>query len=285
MSKHKILKDFQYTSPDKKIVILKSGSFLIDYKYSNKSDDFIVDSDLVDSNPDFFQVIDWKMEFTSFLKSNKIPQPAVLSKKIIPFLEEIIPTIGQNDSSEDLSQREIEIETREKRLEIREDDFNLRLSRLELREKSYKDDIKSMEIREDRHKQDVIKYNESFSDLMEREIKLNEKERNLNKEILVSSQEIDQRQHEMNEKIKKDIDILSQRESDLSKKEKDLNKRESDIQTRESEIQSSLRKLESDREEFKDYAEEINNIDSEIKAWEALNFKMRRLRVKPNLAL
>ena len=84
--KHKLLNDFQYISPDKKIFVLKSGTILEEYNYKVKSDIIPIDKDIVDNNPEFFEVVDWKAELMTFMKANKLPQPAQLGKKLIPFI-------------------------------------------------------------------------------------------------------------------------------------------------------------------------------------------------------
>ena len=81
--KHKVIKEFQYLSPDKKIFILKLGTILEDYIYKVKTELIPIDKDIIDNNPDFFIVIDWKAELLTYLKTNKIPQPAVLGKKLL----------------------------------------------------------------------------------------------------------------------------------------------------------------------------------------------------------
>ena len=86
--KHKLIKEFQYLGDDKKIIVLKVGTILEEYVYKLKSEIIPIDKDIVDSNPDFFEIVEWKAELLSYLKSNKIPQPAILSKKLYPFMEE-----------------------------------------------------------------------------------------------------------------------------------------------------------------------------------------------------
>lgn len=88
--KHKLTKDFYLLSSDKKILILKYGSILENYIYKTKNDTIKIDKDIVDANPEFFQLIDWKSELLIYLKYNKIPQPSQIYKKLIPFIEEII---------------------------------------------------------------------------------------------------------------------------------------------------------------------------------------------------
>lgn len=73
--RHKISKDFQLLTGDKKIVILKSGSLLENYKYTTKNDQIKVDRDIVDSNPDFFLLLDWKVELVNVMKEIRFKPP------------------------------------------------------------------------------------------------------------------------------------------------------------------------------------------------------------------
>ena len=69
--KHKLIKEFQYLGDDKKIIVLKVGTILEEYIYKLKSELIPIDKDIVDSNPDFFEIIDWKSELLTYIKSNK----------------------------------------------------------------------------------------------------------------------------------------------------------------------------------------------------------------------
>ena len=52
--KHKVVKEFQYLTPDKKIFILKVGTILDEYIYKVKNESINIDKDIIDNNPDFF---------------------------------------------------------------------------------------------------------------------------------------------------------------------------------------------------------------------------------------
>jgi peptidoglycan hydrolase CwlO-like protein len=88
--KHKLLSDYQYTTSDKKIFLIKSGTILEEFKYSVKGESIEIDKDIVNGNPQFFEVINWQSELLQYLKANKIPQPAQISKKLVPFIEDIL---------------------------------------------------------------------------------------------------------------------------------------------------------------------------------------------------
>ena len=87
--KHKVLKDFQFVTTDKKIVVIKAKTVLENYKYKIKNDSIFLEKDVVDNNPEFFAPIDWKEELNIYIKQNKIPSPAILTKKLIPFIEDM----------------------------------------------------------------------------------------------------------------------------------------------------------------------------------------------------
>jgi hypothetical protein len=92
--KHKVLKDFQLLTEDKKILILKAKTIIEDYKFKNKSETVSVPVDIIKNNPDYFSFIDWKEELQSYLKVNKIAQPAVITKKLVPFIETMMQESG-----------------------------------------------------------------------------------------------------------------------------------------------------------------------------------------------
>jgi len=114
--KHKVIQDYQFTTNDKKIVILKIGTILENYTYSNKStlENIKMDKDIIDKNTSFFKQIDWKEELNSFIKTNKIPQPAVLTKKLVPFIEEMF--ILNNIKSDNNIDFEKELKFKDKEL-------------------------------------------------------------------------------------------------------------------------------------------------------------------------
>ena len=115
-TKHKVIQDYQFTTNDKKIVILKIGTILENYTYSNKStlENIKMDKDIIDKNTSFFKQIDWKEELNSFIKTNKIPQPAVLTKKLVPFIEEMF--ILNNIKSDKNIDFEKELKSKDKEL-------------------------------------------------------------------------------------------------------------------------------------------------------------------------
>ena len=138
--KHKVIKEFQYLSPDKKIFILKIGTILEEYNYRVKTDIIPIDKDIIDNNPEFFEVIDWKSELLSYMRAEKLPQPAQLGKKIIPFIEEmILSSISQSQPQgqvvdeyqiKELERKEKDLNNREFRIKDKEEEIEIRISRV-----------------------------------------------------------------------------------------------------------------------------------------------------------
>jgi hypothetical protein len=131
--RHKLLQDFQFTSSDKKIFILKKGTIIDGFKYKIKDDTIDIDMDIVLSNPDYFETIDWRSELLIHLKASKVPQPSQISKKIVPFIEEMILSSSNSSNAQatpnvevddtllrDLERRESDLIAREKKLTDKE---------------------------------------------------------------------------------------------------------------------------------------------------------------------
>lgn len=305
--KHKLLSDYQYTSVDKKIFVLKSGTILEDYNYQLKGESILIDKEVVDVNPQIFCLIDWKSELLIYIKSNKLPTPTILTKKLIPFIEEmVLSSVSQStgvklDESKlkELEEKETELfkedqnlqrvksslDTREKMVKDKEDDIEVRLKRLEKRESEYKSDLSSL----DKKEEELRERNRELIDLkLDLDYKLqdiNERERNLDLNSLKSSQEIDEKYAELQSKIDNDLKSLSSKEKELEAKIKELSKREAEVEKRESEIEDKERNHQLTIEEFKSYSEEIVRLDREIKEWEGRNMKMRRLNPPPSAIL
>ena len=140
--KHKVIKEFQFLTEDKKILILKVNTILEEYVYTQKDDSITIDKDIVDNNPEFFLEVDWKTELLSYLKSNKIPQPSVLSKKLIPFIDDMImgsipePSSGSvvdEDYIKELEQKDYDLNRKESRLADIAEDIELKVARIKKR--------------------------------------------------------------------------------------------------------------------------------------------------------
>jgi myosin heavy subunit len=265
--KHKVVKEFQYLSPDKKIFILKAGTILEEYNYKIKADIIPIDKDIIDNNPEFFEVIDWKAELLAFIKANKLPTPAVLTKKLIPFIDEMVLSGMQKNTStgtivdesvvKELERKESDLNSREKRIKEKEDEIDIRIKRVEKREGEYKEDLKSLDKKEDELREKSKEVIEKGLDLDDKIQDLNEKERNLDRTALESSKEIDGKYKKLQEKIDKDLKALSEREKDLEKKFKSLSKKEEDMAKMEGDIYEKSKSYDLLKEDVKDLELEV----------------------------
>lgn len=287
--KHKLLSDYQYTSPDKKIFLIKTGTILQNYIYNVKGEDVLLDRDIIDANPEMFQIVDWKSELQLFIKKNKFASPKTLLNKITPFIEDIVLSSSSNsgvqideDRLKEIESKESDLNNRERRIKGKEEEVEIRLNRVEKRENAYKEDLKALDKKEDslREKSKEVKGREI--DIEDKIQDLNEKERNLDRTILESSKDIDVKYKDLQSKIDKDLKIVTEKEKDLEVTIKDIKKREDKLLDREDEIDDGLRDIERKKEEFQDWGEEIVKLDQEIKDWEKLHWKFKRLRKPPS---
>lgn len=290
--KHKVIKEFQYLSPDKKIFILKIGTILEEYNYRVKTDIIPIDKDIIDNNPEFFEVIDWKSELLSYMRAEKLPQPAQLGKKIIPFIEEmILSSISQSQPQgqvvdeyqiKELERKEKDLNNREFRIKDKEEEIEIRISRVEKREESYKEDLKLLDKKEDELRERNKILTEKQIDLEDKTQDLNEKERNFDRSVLQSAAELDTKYADLQKKIDSDLELVTQKEKDLEVKSKDISRRESDLEKRESEINDKIRDFEIRVDEFKIVEEDNRKLSQEISDWENLHWKLQRTTKPPS---
>lgn len=268
--KHKVIKEFQYLSPDKKIFILKLGTILEDYIYKVKTELIPIDKDIIDNNPDFFNVIDWKAELLTYLKTNKIPQPAVLGKKLFPFMEEfILSSVVQEQSVpvldeskwRELDDKEFDLTRREKRIKEKEDDLESRIDKIEKRENEYKTDVRLLDKREDNIRKRSTELTNKELDFQEKQQELSERERNIESEILAASKDMDGKYLELQQKIDEDIKSVNEKENKL---------------------EVELRELNQSKEEFEEYKLEVERYSTYLsdKVSELTNWKNM---VEPNI--
>lgn len=249
--KHKLLSDYQYTNTDKKIFLIKSGTILEEYFYKLKGESIIIDKEVIDANPEIFSIVDWKAELLTYIKSNKLPTPAVLTKKLIPFIEDmVLSSIQQNTTTgkvvddsvvKELERKELDLNSREKRIKEKEDEIDIRIKRVEKREGEYKEDLKSLDKKEDELREKSKEIIEKGLDLDDKIQDLNEKERNLDRSALESSKEIDEKYVKLQKKIDDDLKSLSDKEKEVESKLKDLSKREDSILKNEGSLQDKAR--------------------------------------------
>lgn len=269
--KHKLLADYQYVSEDKKIFLIKSGSILEDYVHSLKGEKIKIDRELVENNPDLFQLIDWKAELVTFMRSEKMPQPAQLGKKLIPFLEELVFSSIERGSetqtpvdTREIELKEMELSSRERRVKDVEYENEIRTQRLDKREDEYKSEMKALIEKEDDLRRQSRQLTEKKIDLESIEKKLTDRERNIEKEILKNSEDFDSKYKDMNDKISKDYKNLEDKEKELKEKEAVLNKSSAELE--------DLKNLKSDFEkEKKALIDEILSIESDVRNISRIN--------------
>jgi DNA repair exonuclease SbcCD ATPase subunit len=280
--KHKLLADYQYTTPDKKIFLIKSGTIIEEYLYKLKGENIPIDRDIVLANPQLFEVIDWKAELLTFMRAEKMPQPAQLGKKLIPFFEDMImSSIQQNSGTSvdpnlmrevekrevelnsfkrDLDRRESDLDSRDRRIKDREDEIEIRMKRVEKREEEFKLDLKTLEKKDDEIRTKNRTLTEKELELQDKSQELNERERNLDKTALMSAKEIDSKYAELQSKIDKDLAYLSKREKEL---EADIKR----VKELEDQINANMEKLmdASKSKIYQDLEAELKGIENDIR--------------------
>jgi hypothetical protein len=292
--KHKVIKEFQYLSPDKKIFILKIGTILEEYNYRVKTEIIPIDKDIIDNNPEFFEVIDWKAELLSYMRTEKMPQPAQLGKKLIPFIEDmILSSMSQNAPQQsgnyvdeyqikELERKEKDLNNRESRIRDKEDEIDIRIKRIEKREDDYKIELRGLDQKEDDLRSRSRGLTERELDLQDKVRELNEKERNFDRSILESAKDLDVKYAELQAKIDRDLREVSEKEKDLEILKKELKKREDSLHQRESELEDRLRDHLMNSEDYKMYTAELKKLEKEIRDWEGLHWKLKRTTKPPS---
>ena len=270
--KHKLLSDFQYISPDKKIFIIKAGTVLEAYNYKLKSDIIPIDKEIVDANPEIFNIVDWKAELLTYIKINKLPTPAVLTKKLIPFIEEIVlsntskstqPVIDESKIKE-LETKEFDLNSRDRRIKDLEDEINIRLKRVEKRENEYKSDLNLLEKKDDELRDKSKELIEKSLDIDDKLQDINERERNLDRSALKSSKEIDSKYKELQDKIDKDLKSLSEKEKELDNKSRSFSKKEIDFDKERDELDNKYIDLLNRLDDVKKFTGMNINLDNFI---------------------
>ena len=289
--KHKLLSYYQYVTPDKKIFLIKSGTIIEEYLYKLKGENIPIDRDIVEANPQLFVPIDWKAELLSFMRAEKMPQPAQLGKKLIPFLEDMIMSSIQNDNvtsidndlmkdlerretelnstKREIDRREIDLDSRDRRIKDKEDEIEIRIKRVVKREDEYKLDLKTIEKKDDELRSRTRDITEKELDLQEKIQDLNERERNLDRTALMSAKEYDSKYAELQTKIDSDL-------ADLSKREKELETGFKKVKELESQIEKSMNDItESNKSKmYGDLKAELRGIEGDVRNIDLISNKL-----------
>lgn len=294
--KHKLLSDYQYIAADKKIFLIKAGTIIIEYQYNLKETSIGIDRDIIEANPQIFSPIDWQSELLIYIKAQKLPSPAALHKKIVPFIQEMALSSAGSVSTataitdtgavealgKELEWKEIDLNHREKRIVDREQEIELRLKRVETRESSYKEELKSLD-----QKEDALRL--SHKDLGDRELlleeqlqELNQRERNLDLSLLESTDQLDVKYKDLQLKIDADLKIVTTKEEEVEKLARKLQQQEYELASLESILADKARDSQMASEEFLLWSQEVLKLDAEIKEWEKLHWKFRRTKKPPS---
>lgn len=298
-TKHKLLNDFQYVDNEKKIITFKKGTILEEYLYKTKTENIFVDKEIIDSNPDYFLLFDWKLDLLAHIKYNKIAQPSQIQKKILPFIENLIDSLEINDSEQNmpisdlyseelvekeeiLNEKERILKKREKTINDREEENSIRSKRIERKEQEYKNELIELDRKEDEIRKNKSELTEKKLDIEDKIQELNRRERNIDQQILESSKNIDQKYLEIQEKVKIDLQNLSEKEKQIELEYKDFNKNRNVFFEKEALLEDKIKNINLREEELKLYEEELKKLDDEIKDWEGLHWKFKRMTRPPS---
>lgn len=278
MIKHRILKDFQYITDSKKILILKKGAIIEDYVYKTKLEEIPIDINIVDSNASYFNIIDWKDEILKILKSNKIPSPSTLCKKIFMVTEDYFKSsenLKANDNYSDierefkqklksLNDREVDLEKeyriKLKSLSEKESDYEVKIQKVEKRELDIENEYNDISKRDSEIRKKLSELREKEELLRDLEFEIGKKERNMDKVFLESEKTIDDRQKEMNDKLEQKLKDLDKRESEYNEKMENLNIKEKDMYSNFDD------KIKEYQDSYKEKMIELSRRESEIES-------------------
>lgn len=291
--KHKLLSDYQYIAADKKIFLIKAGTIIIEYQYNLKETSISIDRDIIEANPQIFSPIDWQSELLIYLKAQKLPSPAALHKKILPFIQEMaLSSAGSVSTTTDtgavealakeLEWKEIDLNHREKRIVDREQEIELRLKRVEARESDYKEELKSLDQKEDALRLSSKEIGNRQLQLEEQLQELNQRERNLDLSLLESTDQLDVKYKDLQLKIDADLKIVTTKEEEVEKLARKLQQQEYELSNLESILEDKARDSQMASEEFLLWSQEVFKLDAEIKEWEKLHWKFKRAKKPPS---
>lgn len=226
--KHKVLKDYQHITADKKVVQIKAKSIIEDYKVNIKGDIYLLDKDIIDNNPDFFFAVDWKADLLDFIKGNKVPSPAIVAKKMIPYIEDnylskmktettIVEKIIHTDPAlkTEVSKRQQLLDEVAATLNTRSNNLDLKESELNQKERLYQEA-------------------KSQNDARDKELDLQQKD------IAIKKLEV--------QKLEK---ILSERESLLGSRNKSEKAFQEDLETKIKEYEDKLSSVDEQLEKYR----------------------------------
>lgn len=248
ITRHKLIQDFQFISNDKKIFILKTGIFLEEYVYKLKGEEIPIDKEIVDANPQFFQLIDWKSELLIHLKQNKIAQPSQISKKLIPFIEDMILSSIEKQPAEDSNLKELEKE------------YTSKIKELERKEKLLSEATSKLDV-DIQSKMEYLQQEIENDSSRIKEVEW--KEKSLSDATSKLDSEIQSKMEEINRIEKSKVSSLRDLEDSLVIREDQLKSREIDAgyDGKENEIRENIKRLEL---ELNDLEDRVRNKSREL---------------------
>lgn len=252
--KHKLVKDFPYVSPDKKITLLKSGAVIEEFIYRTKTETILLDRDVVNANSEYFQAIDWKQDLLAHMKVAKVPQPSIVGKKIIPFLEDMFVHTAATSAAATDSERELRQRIEELEGQAREQEERNRAKRRELdeAERSLESRLTQAEIEmEKKYRAKLKQVGEMESAIQQKELELSRREAELSS-APAAGQDLRaiERQSQIRElELQKDMEVrLTAAQVELERKYRDkmlaLTEQESSLEQREARLQSRQQEYE-----------------------------------------
>jgi chromosome segregation ATPase len=111
---------------------------------------------------------------------------------------------------------------------------------------------------------------------------VNEKERNIDAQILEAASNLDQRYAELQSKIDSDIKSVTKKELELEEKAKVLKELEDILTGQLDEINEKREKFEQTLEDYTIWEAELHKLNGEIQDWENLHWKFQRNCTPPS---
>ena len=157
------------------------------------------------------------------------------------------------------AQVELEKQYREKVLEVmqKEADLEIKSSKLSQRQSDYENSMKKLSQKEQDIRESFEQIANRQDELRDYEFKLGQRERDMDKNILRNSEDLDARQKELNEKLQIKLTELDTRESGLNTKSEELNQKEAQMYD---EFSEKIREYES---QYNERLEEIKRREKE----------------------
>ncbi len=273
--KHKIIKDFSYISADKKITLLKSGTMIEDYMYRTKTESILLDRDVVNSNADYFQMIDWKQDLLAHMKQNKIAQPAVIAKKLFPYLEEmlVMGIAAQSNISDTekeyrdkIAELDKEIKDRRRELDQKEKELETVLTQKEIElEKTYRSKLMEVTSKEAELQKKILEIQRNAGDSTSSQLEV----QNLKNQLQIRELEIQkdaetkltEAQIELEKNYREKLLSVLEKESSLDIKNARLNQRQE-------EYDKTIQRLEEKEQAIRDKQEELSRKTEELRDME-----------------